>query len=454
MFDWKSKKNLIVNVFLDHINESSSFILEKLIELDSSFKKLNHSSATRQIRSIKSYKIKKYIIDEYCKKKDITLQKYLEAISVDNELFKTGAVKLDKNGEVISKKLYRIDEDSPLRYDESLFENMEIERITTNPNANQRPWLKFKAKDKLPWLFDEQDVQNLNEMASDIQVSPSFNANALNDEICVDIADIHAGLLHWIGIETTRKPDYDLNAIEYYFSQIVSYVNMMNAKKVHLFFPGDLAESFTGKNHKDTWKHLEKFPENIIIVIYKLIKSFIEKINNVAGIYFVDGNHDRLTARYETNSRKGMAEVISFFIKENTSYNVEYHPLIISKEIGGINHIMTHGDVKLWVKYKGTGNKGKSKQLDYGAFLFKYGKKDMFNILKTGHFHSAYEVINQGYDFLHYQCVSISSGNYYEESVACDAIVGFTTVQSKNQLPLLSFIPLKNYIKSDFPIKS
>jgi len=316
-------------------------------------------------------------------------------------------------------------------------QTLELEGYTSNPYGGG--WAKYKKQGE--FTFGEEELARLNSLVENFKfISRKKEGSGIG---CIDIADLHIGLLHILGVETLRKPDFNLSAVEHYLSKAVNVINSYNFKEVHLFFPGDLAESFTGKNHRDTWKHLEKFKDNVIIVIYKILKNFLNKVFNISGIYFVDGNHDRLTERFETNSRRGISEVVSFFLKENTDYHIEYHPLMIQKEIDGIFHIMTHGDYKPWITRVG----GK-KQEDYGHFLFKYGKKGMFNILKTGHYHGNYEVKRQGNDFLHYQCPSISTGNFYEESIGYDHVPGISVVQNEDGIARIDFRPFKSYKSS------
>ena len=310
-------------------------------------------------------------------------------------------------------------------------EGLGLEAVTTNPYGGS--WKKYKA---IPWSLTQEQVGNLVKQArvsTITPVKPNYSKIAV-----VDIADIHIGLLHILGNETLRKPDYSLAAVEHYLELIAGGINAQKFSEVHFHFPGDLAESFTGKNHKDTWKHLELYKQNIIIVIFETLSKFIDSVDNVVSLSFIEGNHDRLTSKFETNSRKGLSEIIAYMLQMNTNYSVDYHPMLLSQEIDGINHIITHGDWKIWKDIK-------TRKADYGTFLFKFGKKDMFNILKTGHYHAAYSVIRQGSDFIHYQCSGLSTGNLYEEALGVDHVPGYTIVTQEFGLPSIQFKPLKLY---------
>lgn len=234
----------------------------------------------------------------------------------------------------------------------------------------------------------------------------------------ISLADIHVGAF---------TKDYSLSKLESYLSHISSVINRAEYNEVVLLFPGDLIESFTGTNHNDTWKNIEEFGGSLIITAYKLLHKFFESIVNLTTVVFVEGNHDRLTDRYEANFRKGVTEVLAFFIEENSNLNVLYDPFLKSVTFGNVNFIVTHGDKKPYS--------------DYGQFLFKYGKQGLFNLIVTGH-HHRYEIKASGENFMHVQCPSLVSGHFIMESVNKESIPGFVIIEQRKGMPRLIFEPL------------
>lgn len=346
-----------------------------------------------------------------------------------------------KNELELTKEIYRhgslewetfkksIDDDTVLD-----LTNMDLQAITTNPYGGA--WFKYKKVEG----FSEEDITWI---AGQIKGKRyKVGTRKGTGTICVDIADIHAGMLHFFNHETIRKPEFNIQAVDHYLQQIVSIINSYRASEVHLFFPGDLAESVSGKNHSDTWKHIHKFRNNVAIVVYKLLKNFILSVKNVKACYFVEGNHDRLTPQFEGNTRRGLSEVVSYFLKENVlDVEIHYHPLMIVQNIDGLIHMCTHGDWKPWKNIV-----GRKKVDNYGEFLFKYGKGNTkFHLLKTAHFHN-FTILQQNYNFIHYQCPAISTGSFYETAIGgYEGIPGVLVSYAENEFPRLDFRPLSLY---------
>jgi len=195
----------------------------------------------------------------------------------------------------------------------------------------------------------------------------------------VDISDLHTGAVLKYASETIKTPEFDIAILTDYIAEAAAIINEYKFKEVHLFLPGDIVETFTAFNHRDSWKHVQAFQGGVTIIAYQVIKNLITSLANVKCVYMVEGNHDRLTADKEGNSRKGIAEIIAYFLKENGQVGVKYHPWMIAEEIDGMYHICTHGDHKPFLK---------------NDFWFRYGKQGMYNILRTGHYHG-FNVLRQ-----------------------------------------------------------
>jgi hypothetical protein len=329
-----------------------------------------------------------------------------------------------ENGQLKWETLKKTPEDTD--FDRS---GLELVAVTTNPHGGE--WLKFKKQAG----FGEEDFKYLKKEIGKETVYTSKKLDC-SGIINIDIADIHLGLVNYLNDQTIRKPEFNLKAVDFYLQQVVDIINSEDAEEVHLWFIGDLIESATGGQHPGTWKTMQHMKNNVAIMVYELLKKFIRSIDNVKCCYFVEGNHDRLTEKKEGQIRRGLVEIVAYFLQENMDCEIKYHPLLLTQEIDGMVHIGAHGDAKMWNKNIAGG---------YGSFLRKYGKsRKKFHIMKTGHFHS-FNIVSQGFDYIHMQCASICTGSLYEEAFGGESVPGVTIIKKENDYPRIDFRPLKIY---------
>lgn len=263
--------------------------------------------------------------------------------------------------------------------------------------------------------------------ALSLHKSTSNNFSGNSKKGTIYLADLHIGAFIKALDEVVHTQEFNSSILSDYLNNVVSIVNAHNYEEVHLFIPGDVVESFSAFNHRDTWKHIQYYQGEIITASFSILKHVLSSINNLHTIYMVEGNHDRMTAAYEGNSRKGMVEVLAFFLKES-GFPIKYHPLLIGEEIDGIYHIMTHGDLK--------------NTTDYDKFLFKNGKQGIFNLVMTGHFHQ-FGIIKYDKAFIHVSCPSIFTGNFYSEAMNVNGIPAFLIIENNGKgKPKINYIPL------------
>lgn len=324
---------------------------------------------------------------------------------------------LDKNGDVISTKIGR----APERPEMPTVNDEDWEWQTRDVKTGGG-WVHYR--NSKAYGLSEQDIDRVSSKLS----KAKFSAKARDGSGVgiVDISDLHTGAVLKYAVETIKTPGFDLAILTEYLSEAVSIINSYKFKEVHLFLPGDIVETFTAFNHRDTWKNVQAFQGSVTILAYQVIKAIIASVSNIKCVYMVEGNHDRLTADKEGNSRKGIAEIISYFLNENGDVEVKYHPWMIAEEIDGMYHICTHGDHKPFAK---------------NDFWFRYGKQGIYNVLRTGHYHG-FNVLRQTQDNLHYQCPSIFTGNFFSESIGFDAVPGITICQNRGGVPQLDYRPL------------
>lgn len=328
----------------------------------------------------------------------------------------------DRNGNL----LYETKKKVPSELPDIDYSNFEVEKVTTNPYGGK--WVKYK---KQPGFTKEQ-IEVIGETIGN-EPFKSFNTKGTGVGI-VDVADIHTGAVVKAFYETVKQRDFNIEVLTHYLDYATNLINSYGFKEVHLMMPGDIIESFSGFNHRDTYKNIEAHQNEVVILAYQVLKRFFKGINNLKQIYMVEGNHDRITMQKDGNSRKGVVEVLTYFLNENGSVPIDYHPFLISAEIDGMYHICTHGDFKPFQKS------------GYDSFFFKYGKQGMYNVLRTGHYHS-FNILQQTPEFLHYQCPSIFTGGLFEETIGYHSVPAITVVQNLNGIANINYTPLIGYKK-------
>lgn len=246
----------------------------------------------------------------------------------------------------------------------------------------------------------------------------------------VAIGDLHIGANVKAILLT---PEYNMQRLLEYLSGCAERINLHAFKEVSIFMLGDIIESFTGLNHKNSWQELELYGMDAVKASYKLITTwFLAQIKNLGNIYIVGGNHDRTTESMDVDVRGGVANMLAFMLSEK-GYSATYHPLLIDATIDGLHYITMHGNFPI------------SKQ-DAGQTLFKYGRQDMYNIILQAHKHtregargmakkpvSYNEFKTVELDDLNYRKLTIApmiTGNYYSQSLGLNSNAGFTIIEN------------------------
>ena len=244
------------------------------------------------------------------------------------------------------------------------------------------------------------------------------------------IGDLHVGANVKAILNT---PDYNIDKLLIYLTHCADLINAHGYRAVSVFILGDIIESFTGLNHKNSWQELELYGIEAVKAAYKLITTwFLSKISNLQQIYIVGGNHDRTTESMDLDVRGGVANMLAFMLAEK-GYTVEFHPLLIEATIDNLHYIATHGNFTL------------SRQ-DAGQTLFKHGKQDKYNIILQAHKHTREgargmskkpvnytEFKTVELDDLNYRKLTIApmiTGNYYSQTLGFNSNAGFTLIEN------------------------
>lgn len=255
-----------------------------------------------------------------------------------------------------------------------------------------------------------------------------LNEPVKNSEVAVHaLADFHFGAY----VDNLRKtPDFNFSIIVEYLQEICRTISGQKNKKNHVFLLGDFIESFTGMNHKNSWKGLHKGAHGVhsIILAYEILGDFLSNVPNLGGVYMVKGNHDRTSADKEEDMEGGAAKMLWYMLKRDFK-DVTFDPMVNTAIIDGIHYLLAHGDLGISRK-------------SVGDFMFKYGIQGYYNLGLQGHLHSVrkktgFQVVDGVIeDQVNYQMRNISplfTGNMWSEAEGWTSSSGFTTVRNNGK---------------------
>lgn len=298
--------------------------------------------------------------------------------------------------------------------------------LTESPHiqTNYSVWIKFKPKDRTQEYLDQIEEQVLSWKPKKIQDKPGSGVGVIN------LADFHIGADIK---ELLRTLDFDINILQDRLSQISARVNAKGYKEVHVNMVGDFIESFTGLNHLNSWRSMDKkmIGANIVIVATTIIANFLSSINNLVCVNMVAGNHDRSTPDSKIDNMGEIAGILAYTLGLTIDVEIDYHPFLISKDIDGMHYVIYHGDKAMAGK-------------DAAKILFEYGDNSKYNILMSGHLHTRKTEKTYKRQFYTYETVQVVSmddlnyrklvlpalftGNHYSETLGFASNPGYVEI--------------------------
>lgn len=247
-------------------------------------------------------------------------------------------------------------------------------------------------------------------------------------EAVLIISDLHLGA-YVDGL--IRTQEFSISILVDKLKKIADYVNDLGYQKVHIHFLGDMIESFTGLNHKNSWKNLGKgmFGVEVVKLCVDILSNFLSSINNVERIKIVGGNHDRVTSDKSEDTAAGAANLISWGLGL-LGWDTEFNSIILTHKVDGINHILTHGHHIL--------SKRNTKEI-----VWDYGEKGVFNFVQEGHLHSRIQKLTTKANFQTLKddsvdcrrqiCPSLFTGNSYSEELGYTTTSGFLIIENNGE---------------------
>ena len=238
------------------------------------------------------------------------------------------------------------------------------------------------------------------------------------------IADLHNGA--WFrGSRNTKS--YSREKAKEYLKETANTINAYNSPKVHLKILGDLMESVSGLNHKNTWQSMEfgYFGADLIFDTLKLIEWFIGQINNLTDIDAVTGNHDRMSSDKKEDPIGEAAKLIYKLIEDQAgdvlpvNYIRDNNEPVVRNYHEGWLSVSTHGHL-------GISNK---KGAD---LLAAYGDSNVFTVFMQGHLHT-FKVLECNSKWMKAILRSVFPGNFYSESLGFHGLPGFTVFENETE---------------------
>jgi UDP-2,3-diacylglucosamine pyrophosphatase LpxH len=178
-----------------------------------------------------------------------------------------------------------------------------------------------------------------------------------------------------IGME---QDNYNSKIIESKLGIVLDFLKDTDAPVI-VHFLGDIIESVSGLNHKDSWKGLESgyHGADSIINPFQILFRFLSSINNLYAVNIVGGNHDRLQADKSMDRTDEAGKLIAYMLDTSLEgVPVQFDSdMIVDNNDPNLCIILLHGDNKV-------------DNEDARALSWNYGDPNKFNYICTGHYHS------------------------------------------------------------------
>jgi hypothetical protein len=293
----------------------------------------------------------------------------------------------------------------------------------TGKRTNYQVSIKLKPK------TIESDLTELKNLLSEtLDITPYVKTVQKKGEgigVAV-LADFHIGA-KVKGLKIT--PDFSYKHVVAKLRESAERINRHGYAQVHVNLLGDFIESFTGLNHINSWQGMEYNASgaNGVIIAFEIIRDFLGSIDNLVEVNMVAGNHDRSTSNNKEDAKGEIATLLHYMLDSHFKDTpINYDPLILTRKIDGICHVLTHN------------HHGLSKK-DCVKVFWDYGIQGMYNILLGGHWHSRkstkfYQKVEEiHFDQADYRAISVPpifTGNFYSESNGWSSTSGFIIIEN------------------------
>lgn len=275
-------------------------------------------------------------------------------------------------------------------------------------------------------ITEIQDLLPKIEIEAPINSCTCKNVNYDGGEITLVISDIHFGLNN---ANEEKAPNFSVSKVREILFSIADEVNKYNASKVNVINLGDIIETFQGNNHIGSWKGIETgyYGSRLVIECYKLFIEFLIRINNLSSYSQIPGNHDRSSSDNKEDTEGFISRIVFEFIKNsfvNSNIEFTYDNILISKKIGNINYIASHGHLGI-------------SKMQPSELILEYAiDPKSYTILLQGHLHDR-KVKRDHKMFRDIIVPAIMPGNNYSVTSGFSGCPGFLVIKERNLKPVV-----------------
>jgi metallophosphoesterase superfamily enzyme len=266
----------------------------------------------------------------------------------------------------------------------------------------------------------ESKLAPLVQKSSDVKVG-----NAI-----VHVCDLHVGA----DIEAERNlPAYNVPILKKKLASVAKDANSRKAKNVTLVINGDLIETFTGLNHINSWKNIDKkygYGVNATIQAIEVLTKFISSVNNVSEVILTSGNHDRVTTDNKEDVTGEVVQWVHFVLNARFKNKIKivWSKDVASREIDGMGFVFTHGHLALSKK-------------NPELLVNQYGFVGKFNIVLMAHLHTR-KVLADSMMYRVIHAPSMFTGNDYSKGLGFTSLSGYLFITVSNKLPIVIDVPI------------
>jgi predicted phosphodiesterase len=293
--------------------------------------------------------------------------------------------------------------------------------IIIEPLYQVKAWLKRKGFAEPDTSWTQKWIDRLVKHTSSKLPKPT--SGVTSGVTNVVIADLHMGRFS----ECRLNYEYNTEIARDRLRQISSEIP--NTHEINVFCLGDVIESFTGKNKENTWKELQLHGAKVALFAYDVLEEFFGSIPNLNKVYFVGGNHDRITDSKKDDSEAQVLEIIHGIFTRMGRFKTVFDPTLVQFEVDGISYILTHGDEKIT-------------KLPGSELVLEHGDPYLFNCILSGHLHKK-DLIEEGSRFTKRIVPPIVSGSSYEFKNGWHSNPGYLLIQEHHGKTRITECPLR-----------
>ena len=274
-------------------------------------------------------------------------------------------------------------------------------------------------------LFLRAEFTKLKALLPKISITPRKPKRIESTEIThLVIPDMHIGLL---------QSNYNKEIVKEQLDEVLSLVH--DAARVHVHFMGDIIQSVSGMNHKDSWKTMgpEDYGANAITNPFEILMEFLVSIPGLERVDAVGGNHGRMESdKSVENDAEGEKLIMYLLNMALPDVKVIFDAnVIVDHDDPNLLLVTLHGDNPV---DKEPGQK----------IAWEYGDKSKFVFVLTAHMHSRkQDPKDDGTTFRKTQMTSFCPIDKYGKSVAHPSLPGIKMIAATSKgLPMVVDYPL------------